>query len=172
MKIHARITLKVEFIRGYIFIFYIFIVCVNTIARMINTNVFFESERNKGEHWVNALDLARQQDLVENELRRRRFIAQRESIGQARRWVFHVFLLPVLFVPRVFFLCRQCRQCSFCADSVFLVPVFCSGVLFRCFGTVFCYGVLLRCFVTVFCYGVLERCFVTVFWNGVLERIH
>jgi hypothetical protein len=152
MKIHARITLKVEFIRGYIFIFYIFIVCVNTIARMINTNVFFESERNKGEHWVNALDLARQQDLVENELRRRRFIAQRESIGQARRWVFHVFLLPVLFVPRVFFLCRQC---SFCADSVLFVPT--VYFLFRCFVPVFCSGVLLRCFVTVFCYGVLER---------------
>ena len=36
MKIHARITLTVEFIRGCIFIF----LCVNTISSMITTNFF------------------------------------------------------------------------------------------------------------------------------------
>ena len=39
MNIHFRITLNVEFIRGYIFIF---ILCLNTITSMINTNVFFD----------------------------------------------------------------------------------------------------------------------------------
>jgi len=73
-----------------------------------------ESERNKGEHWVNALDLARQQDLVENEQRRRRFIAQRESIGQARRWVFSTTVCHGCFSDTV--------SCSSCADCV-LVPI-------------------------------------------------
>jgi hypothetical protein len=38
MKIHARITLTVEFIRPY---FFIFILCLNTMTSMIKTNVFF-----------------------------------------------------------------------------------------------------------------------------------
>ena len=40
MKIHARITLTVEFIRTCLF--FIFIVYGNTMTSMIKTNVFFD----------------------------------------------------------------------------------------------------------------------------------
>ena len=45
-----------------------------------------EKERGKNEgHWMNALDKARQEDLLENERKRKMFIEKKELMGRRRR---------------------------------------------------------------------------------------
>ena len=45
-----------------------------------------EHERGENEgHWMNALDKARQEDLLENERKRKMFIEKKELMGRRRR---------------------------------------------------------------------------------------
>jgi hypothetical protein len=106
MKIRARTTLTVEFIRTCIF--FIFILCVNTIASMINTNPFFDftaDQRCRGcetkkplrlkreeEAWLEARRVRKEQEeaeqrrVDEERLRLLREEEQKEGTDKAGAW--------------------------------------------------------------------------------------
>jgi len=104
--------------------FFIFIVCLNTIASMINTNVFFDfidSQTRPGRPLALREEVARTVALLHMNN-----VAQHGDGGKMRRYMFVVyFVLFVLCCVLCSVLC--CVLCSVLSSCTF--PVFCfSGV--------------------------------------------